>query len=218
MRRALYAAAVFFVASCAPAFAEVRIEASAGGAVDDYLQLYSSLRKTGERVVINGPCLSACTLALSTIPRDRLCVTQRAILGFHVPVDKHGAEAPKAYTRVMTGAYPAPIRKWIRRHGGLTRRPIFLRGRELTALYPLCPATKEPRVGGREAIFGRSPAPPHQSSSRPAFIAQFTGHSYQVGHTLCIHLGHELVTMNFHCDLAQPNLGRYLLVQQAGRY
>ena len=27
---------------------------------------------------------------------------------------------------------------WIRRHGGLTARPIFLHGRELAALYPAC--------------------------------------------------------------------------------
>jgi hypothetical protein len=92
-------------------------------------------------IVIDGPCYSACTLVLSTIPHNRVCVTRRAILGFHAPrlVDDYGREylAPEA-TREVVAAYPAPIRNWISRHGGLRQRPIFLRGRELMALYPLC--------------------------------------------------------------------------------
>jgi hypothetical protein len=42
------AAAVFFLAGCAPAFAELRIEASAGGIVGDFRELFSSMRKAGE--------------------------------------------------------------------------------------------------------------------------------------------------------------------------
>jgi hypothetical protein len=73
-----------------PAFADVRILASPGGQAGTYLNFFSQLRKSGQRVVIDGPCLSACTLVLSTIPRNRICVTRRAILGFHAPlvVDK----------------------------------------------------------------------------------------------------------------------------------
>jgi hypothetical protein len=140
MRRAL-CAALFFLVGFNPALGEVRIEASTGGVVSDYLELFAVLRQSGERIVIDGPCYSACTLVLSAIPHNRVCATRRAILGFHAPrlVDDYGQEyfAPEV-TRVMVAAYPAPIRNWISRHGGLTRRPIFLRGRELMALYPLC--------------------------------------------------------------------------------
>jgi hypothetical protein len=140
MRRAL-CAALFFLVSFNPALGEVRIEASTGGEVTRFLELFAVLRQSGERIVIDGPCYSACTLVLSTIPHSRLCVTRRAVLGFHAPrlVDDYGQEyfAPEA-THVMDAAYPAPIRNWISRHGGLTQRPIFLRGRELMALYPLC--------------------------------------------------------------------------------
>jgi hypothetical protein len=140
MRRAL-CAALFFLVGFNPALGEVRIEASTGGVVSDYLELFAVLRQSGERIVIDGPCYSACTLVLSAIPHNRVCVTRRAILGFHAPrlVDDYGQEyfAPEV-TRVMVAAYPAPIRNWIGRHGGLTQRPIFLRGRELMALYPLC--------------------------------------------------------------------------------
>jgi hypothetical protein len=35
-------------------------------------------------------------------------------------------------------AYPAQVRGWIHRRGGLTSRLLLLRGRELAAIYPSC--------------------------------------------------------------------------------
>lgn len=141
MRRGLFAA-LYMLVAFNPAVADVRIEASNGGAVTDYLQLFDVLRKSGQRIVIDGPCYSACTLVLSTIPADRLCVTRRAVLAFHAPrrMDQRGQEhpAPEAITRAMTATYPARIRDWINWHGGLTGKPLFLRGRQLAALYPHC--------------------------------------------------------------------------------
>ena len=88
---------VFGVAWCVvaigPALADVRILSSSGGVVSDYLKFFSQVRQSGERVVIDGPCLSACTLVLSTVPRNHICVTRRAVLGFH---------APRRQTRAMT--------------------------------------------------------------------------------------------------------------------
>ena len=131
----------FLLAAPVPAFAEVRILSSAGGEVRQYLRLFEAVRATGDRVVIDGPCLSACTLLLSTIPNNRICVTRRAILGFHAAraVDRQGRiyAAPEA-TRLVAATYPAPVRAWIARHGGLRSRLILLRGRELAAIYPRC--------------------------------------------------------------------------------
>ena len=73
-------AAALFVAIL-PARAEIRILASPGGQVAPFLELFERVRQTGERVVIDGPCLSACTLVLMTIPEERICVTRRAVLG-----------------------------------------------------------------------------------------------------------------------------------------
>jgi len=99
------------------------------------------VRKSGQRVIVDGPCLSACTVLLGTIPKDHICVTNRAYFGFHaawVP-DGRGKQAPSALgDRMLWSNYPAPIREWITRHGGLTRRILYLRGRELTAMYPAC--------------------------------------------------------------------------------
>ena len=140
MQRALYAAA-FVLFSFNPVLAEVRIEASSGGEATQFVELFALMRQTGERIVIDGPCYSACTLVLSIIPRSRICVTRRAILGFHAAklVNQYGEEFPATEaTRAVASTYPAQIRSWIRRQGGLTRRPIYLRGRELAAIYPLC--------------------------------------------------------------------------------
>jgi hypothetical protein len=78
---------------------------------------------------------------LSTIPRKRICVTSRAVLGFHAPylVDKNGRTVRnRDMTRAVNATYPAGVRAWISRHGGLSQKVILLRGRELTALYPRC--------------------------------------------------------------------------------
>ena len=86
--RIVFAVVVSFVLALfamLPALADLRIVSSPGGAVDAYLAAFARVRQSGERVVIDGPCLSACTLVLSTIPRNRICVTRRAVLGFHAP-------------------------------------------------------------------------------------------------------------------------------------
>ena len=79
-------------AAIAPLRAEVRILASPGGQVGPFLDLFEQVRSSGERVVIDGPCLSACTLVLSMVPNDRICVTRRAVLGFHAArsIDRRG--------------------------------------------------------------------------------------------------------------------------------
>jgi hypothetical protein len=125
----------------ASAQADVRILGSPGGEVGSFIDLFDRVRASGERVVIDGPCLSACTLVLSTVPNERICVTRRAVLGFHAArsIDRRGRTyAEPEASELVLETYPAPIRYWIRRHGGLTSRLLVLRGRELAAIYPVC--------------------------------------------------------------------------------
>jgi hypothetical protein len=42
------------------------------------------LRGFGASVIVDGICAGACTLVLSYIPHDRMCVTSRAVFGFRV--------------------------------------------------------------------------------------------------------------------------------------
>jgi hypothetical protein len=134
------AAALWIFASLL-ARAEVRILASPGGQVGPFLDLFEEVRNSGERVVIDGPCMSACTLVLSMIPSERICVTRRAILGFHAArsIDPRGRiyAEPEA-SRLVLETYPGPVRNWIIRHGGLTSRLLLLRGRDLAAIFRSC--------------------------------------------------------------------------------
>ena len=138
---AIFLAIVLLALASPPAEAEVRILASPGGEVGPFLDLFEQVRASGERVVIDGPCLSACTLVLSVVPNEHICVTRRAVLGFHAArsIDRRGRlySEPEASELVLQ-AYPASVQGWIRRRGGLTSRLLLLRGRELTALYPTC--------------------------------------------------------------------------------
>jgi hypothetical protein len=140
-RMKMVLAAVALGAAVSPASADIRILASPGGQVGPFIELFDRVRASGERVVIDGPCLSACTLVLSTVPSERICVTRRAVLGFHAArsIDRRGRiyAEPEASQAVLE-AYPAPVRSWISRRGGLTSRLLLLRGRELAAIYPRC--------------------------------------------------------------------------------
>ncbi len=121
-------------------FADMRIRDDMGGSLGKYFRTFTAIRDSGERVIIDGNCYSACTL-VTIIPKERICVTRRAALGFHAGWVEHdiGGRAVSAEgTRLLYQLYPATIRNWIDTHGGLGVRMIVLKGRDLTALYALC--------------------------------------------------------------------------------
>jgi hypothetical protein len=135
-------AASTIVSASTVASAEVRIVSDPGGEVAAYLNKYRQIRDSGQHVVIDGPCLSACTLLTGIVPKDRICVTQRAMLGFHAASyydDASRSLVPtRAGSRLVMSLYPANIRRWIEQHGGLTPHIIRLQGRELASLYQTC--------------------------------------------------------------------------------
>jgi hypothetical protein len=129
--------------SVSPASATVRIISDPGGAVIDYLERFESARVSGEPIIFDGACLSACTLAIGLLPRRQVCATPKAVLGFHAawrPTPNGGQVTSPLVTQVLYELYPANVRKWIARHGGLSRRLILLKGRELAAMVPACDA------------------------------------------------------------------------------
>jgi hypothetical protein len=118
----------------------VRISNDDGGEVEVYEKKYRKWRDAGTRIVIDGDCISACTLLLGLIPRDRVCVTERADLGFHsviVPNEKGRFVHSESDTRELVSTYySAAVQAWIKRNGGLpnaalTDRLLHLRGSEL---------------------------------------------------------------------------------------
>ncbi len=136
-----FLAAVLLLAGVGAGHAVVRIAEDRGGRIGTYVDKYQSLKGSGETVVIDGLCASACTIVLGAVSHDKICVTSRASLGFHAAWDFGASGRPvtnREATRMLYDMYPTSIRSWISRRGGLKPRMIFLRGRELTSMYRPC--------------------------------------------------------------------------------
>ena len=141
MRIAALLGAVVAALAISNASAAVRIKADPGGQIGPYLENLALLRSSGEKVIIDGPCLSACTMVLGVIPRNRICVTSRARLGFHAAwhPGENGRPIPsRAATQLLMDIYPEHVRSWIKDRGGLSPRMMYLSGRELAAMYQTC--------------------------------------------------------------------------------
>jgi hypothetical protein len=141
VRATLLGAALLMMTMPTGASATMRIGDDIGGRIGTYVDQFSAVRNSGERVVIDGACLSACTLVLGIVPRNRICVTRRAMLGFHAAW-MPGANGKPVQSAVGTQAlwdlYPKNVRRWINARGGLSSKMVFLRGSELLAMYPQC--------------------------------------------------------------------------------
>lgn len=134
-------AAVLLLAGVGWSHAAVRIAYDRGGQIGSYVDKYQGLRSSGQQVIIDGLCASACTIVLGSVPDDKICVTSQAALGFHAAFDfgahgrtiiNHGA------TKMLYSMYPPRVQRWINQRGGLKSRMIYLRGKELMSMYHPC--------------------------------------------------------------------------------
>ena len=133
--------AAMLALSITSASATMRIAEDRGGQIGHYLQTFTSVRSSGETVIIDGSCLSACTLVLGVVPHERICATQRARFGFHAAwmPDRNGRPVTSPLgTEALWNIYPASVKRWINRHGGLSRKMIFMEGRELNGIVASC--------------------------------------------------------------------------------
>ena len=134
-------AAMLLLAGMGTSHALVRIANDRGGQIGRYVERYGQLRASGQTVMIDGLCTSSCTIVLGAIPHENICVTRNANLAFHAAWDFGvGGRAitnPGA-TRMLYSMYPSQIRHWIADRGGLSPHLIFLRGRQLEAMYRPC--------------------------------------------------------------------------------
>jgi hypothetical protein len=97
-----------FLALSTPASAFI-VTNDDGGTIGMYLaRLHQA---SGERIVIDGKCASACTLYLS----GDACATDRARLIFHAATHPAG-------TRLLMASYPQRVQEWIEASGGLSSR------------------------------------------------------------------------------------------------
>src|SRR4051795_12322220 len=134
-------AAVLLVASVGASHAVVRIADDRGGRIGTYVDRYQGLRTSGETVIIDGLCASACTIVLGAVAHNKICVTSHANLGFHAAWDfgANGRAVTNAEaTQMLYSMYPTAVRRWISQRGGLKQQMIFLRGKQLMSMYRPC--------------------------------------------------------------------------------
>ena len=88
---------------------EVLIKNDGGGDIPQYIAKYLYLQLSGEWVVIDGDCLSACTLALGLLAQDRRCFTNKTRLGFHAAYTEFWYapdKQPSRHRRFVVGLSP----------------------------------------------------------------------------------------------------------------
>jgi hypothetical protein len=145
MRRLAFALLIPATLWNTAASADYRITRDYGGSIDRYKAKYTAIRDRGERVIIDGVCNSACTLVLGIVPPNRVCVTPRATLGFHMAYyDLAATDGIKVLsyqgTADFMSYYPETVKQWLSRHGGLTSDTKELtNGPELWAIVDPCP-------------------------------------------------------------------------------
>jgi hypothetical protein len=151
--------------TASPAKAAMRIAEDRGGQIGQYLQSFAVLRSSGESVVIDGNCLSACTLVLGLIPHNRICATPRARFGFHaawMPDVDGQPVTSRLGTQALWNIYPSRVKRWISRHGGLSRKMIYMQGRDLRGIVAYCgQKTEQASVGSKNRSARRADARSH---------------------------------------------------------
>ena len=127
----------------------VTIRRDVGGVVVKYHKRALKLEAASTRVVIDGVCASACTAYLRNA-----CATPRARIGFHSArltrnaQKRYKTEREKRLLRSTTSYlnqllfshYPADVKHWISRNGGLPsgKKTLWLEGREAQKVVGAC--------------------------------------------------------------------------------
>jgi hypothetical protein len=129
--RELLLAAVLLLSASVVRAEVVNVSDDHGGLVASYQSQWQGLAARGVSVRIVGPCVSACTVLVGYIPRERICVMPGAYFGFHWATTQF-------HTQELWNIYPADIRQWISQHGGLTNQLIWLQAPAIYRYFRKC--------------------------------------------------------------------------------
>lgn len=116
-----------------------------GGDLFAYVRSWEGIAAGGQRVEIDGFCVSACTLVLGLVPRERVCVTPGAYFGFHsVSINYRGHTAEG--TRYLWSLYPSYVQELLLTRGwdgGAGERSNGMLLFDGTIFFSLCPPAGE---------------------------------------------------------------------------
>jgi hypothetical protein len=114
-----------------------------GGVLTEHKQRFAAYRQTQAQVEVRGPCLSACTLLLTYIEPEKLCIAPDAYMAFHAVRSMEHGHYMENQTYLYFWSLPQPVKQWINGKGGWQKLELnsymFLRDHELWAMgYPKC--------------------------------------------------------------------------------
>ena len=117
-------AGLLMLCALSPAPAKSVIPDDPGGVIVDFVSKYSDMRDSEEKIVIDGECVSACTVLLGLLRPENICATPNAVLGFHSAslriVEKDNSiryEHAPEMSKLMFGMYPGKVRALLKRNG-----------------------------------------------------------------------------------------------------
>ena len=115
-----------------------------GGRIDGFVAAAQAVRAGAvRRVVIDGPCLSACVI-FADIARERVCVTDRAQFGFHkarlyAVQPAYGGRSHYREVSRQDPRHSADIDGWVRRNGGYPHEGyLIMNVREASRIWQRC--------------------------------------------------------------------------------
>lgn len=89
-----------------------------GGLVGEEIMWWEVIRASGNLVVVDGECTSACNMLWGQIPPERVCITHDSVFGFHAATDTPGGPPDLPSTqRVIENYFPEWLQKLIVKHG-----------------------------------------------------------------------------------------------------
>lgn len=102
---------------------------NAGGEMGSFKAAARELKRSGRRVVIDGPCLSACAI-LADEARGQVCVTSKARFGFHkgYVLQQPTAGGPFRLVKRFNPSHSRDIAGWVKRNGGYPSRGFKVMG------------------------------------------------------------------------------------------
>lgn len=144
-----FIALLFFIA---PANATVKISTlDPGGSVQTYLDYWTRVANSGENVVIDAPCISACSFFLGMVPEDKVCITARASIGVH-QLSMDDEPNPILSASFYRWLYPQWVQQWIKDHGGLRADVMFMYPEDTKGHIALCEGQQYDTISPDELI------------------------------------------------------------------
>lgn len=120
----------------------VVIKNDRGGYIHRFQLKYARWARQNKEVAVDGYCASSCTMAIGMIKRSNLCVTPRAVWGFHGSYVQTitGKQENPGDTHLMTEQYTDDINAWIESKGGLHtyKTMLLLKWPETQTYFRVC--------------------------------------------------------------------------------